>query len=48
MTTRPLMLALAISATLLAGCKQQAASSPPAGVFALTNTYVEPAGNTPT
>ena len=31
MTTRPLMLALAISATLLAGCKQQAASSPAAG-----------------
>lgn len=31
MTARPLMLALAISATLLAGCKQQAASSPAAG-----------------
>ena len=31
MNTRPLMLALAISATLLAGCEQQAASSPAAG-----------------
>ncbi|MBK6925761.1 MAG: alpha/beta fold hydrolase [Thermomonas sp.] len=31
MTTRTLMLALAISATLLAGCKQQAAGSPAAG-----------------
>ena len=31
MTTRTLMLALAISATLLAGCKQQAAGSPATG-----------------
>ena len=31
MTTRTLMLALAISATLLAGCKQQAAGAPAAG-----------------
>ena len=38
MTTRPLMLALAISATLLAGCKQQAASSPATGEAAKLRT----------
>jgi pimeloyl-ACP methyl ester carboxylesterase len=39
MTTRPLMLALAISATLLAGCKQQAASSPTAGDAAKLRSF---------